>query len=149
MPLAIVFLTLGATLPAPRVCGTYARANCSLRRPFPRMTRLQTMRYDGKLLGVSASVLLDRQSERAMVNLKGVPVGGSLTGMAWFKKDGESVIVENELYQALGRRGVSIVNAGAYKDYSYVWVRVKLPLGLGTHRMILPRTYKKTSIHSR
>ena len=106
------------------------------------------MRYDGKLLGVSASVLLDRESERAMVNLKGVPVGGSLTGMAWFKKDGESVIVENQLYQALGKRGVAIVNAGAYKDYSYVWVRVKLPLGLGTHRMILPRTMRKTAVQA-
>ena len=84
-----------------------------------------------------------------MVNLKGVPVGGSLTGMAWFKKDGESVIVESQLYKALGKRGVAIVNAGAYKDYSYVWVRIKLPLGLGTHRMILPRTVTKSSIHTR
>ena len=107
------------------------------------------MQFDGSLLGVSASVLLDRQSERAMVNLRGVPVGGSLTGMAWFKQDGESVIVENTFYQALGRRGVAIVNAGSDKDYTYVWVRVKLPLGLGTRRMILPRTVTKHKVQVR
>ena len=111
--------------------------------------RVETMQYDGGLLGVKASVILDRKSETAFVNLRGAPIGGSLSGMAKFKADGESVEVESQLYHALGRRGVSIVNAGAYKDYSYVWVRVKLPLGLGTHRMILPRTSTKRKVQAR
>jgi hypothetical protein len=112
------------------------------------MMRVETMQFHGKLLGVSASVLLDKRAERAVINLRGVPVGGSLTGMAWFKEDGESVEVESDLYNALARRGVAIINAGAYEDYSYVWVRVQLPMGLGCHRMILPRTVTKRSVHS-
>ena len=105
--------------------------------------QIEPLKYDGGLLGVKASVTLNRKSETAFVNIRGVPVGESISGMAKFKDDGESVEVESDLYHALGRRGVSIINAGAYKDYSYVWVRVKLPLGLGTHRMILPRTTKQ------
>tara|TARA_Y100000389_G_scaffold62579_1_gene58617 strand:- start:4873 stop:5316 length:444 start_codon:yes stop_codon:yes gene_type:complete len=118
------------------------RVNGIISRSFHTPMHIGTMRYDGGLLGVKASVILDKQSQRAMVSLKGAPIGGRITGMAWFQKDGESVGVETDLYHALGRRGVSIVAAGAYKDYSYVWVRIKLPLGMGTHRMILPRTLK-------
>ena len=104
------------------------------------------MQFDGGMMGVKASVILDRHTERALINLRGVPVGGSLTGMAWFKNDGESVEIESDLYHALGRRGVAIESAGAYKDYSYIWVRVKLPLGMGKIQMILPRTVTKERV---
>ena len=155
--LLLVAGALGATVPSPaaRSCGLCIRCNCSLRpkaiisKPFPTLMRIETLQYEGGLLGVKASVILDRRSETAFVNLRGGPIGGSISGIAKFKADGESVEVESELYHALGKRGVSIVNAGAYKDYSYVWVRVKLPLGLGTHRMILPRTNTQASIHNR
>jgi len=112
------------------------------------MLRVRAMKYDGKLLGVKASVILDPSSERAIVSLKGLPVGGSINGVAKFKQDGQSVEVDDDMDRALSRRGVSIVNAGAYNDYSYVWVRIKLPMGLGTHRMILPRTSTKTGGHA-
>ena len=118
-------------------------------KPFPRFFRLDTMQFDGGMMGVKASVILDRRSERALINLRGVPVGGSLSGMAWFKNDGESVEIESDLYHALGRRGVSIVSAGAYKDYSYVWVRVKLPLAMGTVQIILPKTTTKQGVYAR
>jgi hypothetical protein len=118
-------------------------------KPFLHHFRLQTMQYDGGMMGVKASVILDRRSERAIINLRGIPVGGSLTGMAWFKKDGESVEIESDLYHALGRRGVSIESAGAYKDYSYIWVRVKMPLGMGSVRLILPKTTTKKTIYAR
>lgn len=141
----------GATLqsPAVRSCGLCTRCNCSLRpkaavpKPFPTLMRVQTLQYDGGLLGVKASVILDRRSEIAMIKLRGGPVGGSISGLAKFKEDGESVEMESTLSNALKRRGVSIVNAGAHHDFSYVWVRVKLPMGLGTHRMILPCTANK------
>lgn len=157
MPVALILIAALAALPhrpVVRTCGLCSECNCSLRATRPArsvlsaLQRHEVTQYDGKLLGVRASVLLDRASARAIVSLSGPPIGPSIRGMAWFKKDGESVEVETDLYHALGRRGVSIINAGAYKDYSYVWVRVKLPLGLGTHRMILPRTSQKTSIHA-
>ena len=117
-------------------------------KAFPRLFMLQTMQFDGGMMGVKATVLLDRRSESAIINLRGLPVGGSLSGMAWFKKDGESVEVETDLYHALARRGVSIVSAGAYKDYSSIWVRVKMPLGMGTIQMVLPRIKTNDAIYA-
>lgn len=90
-------------------------------------------------MGVRALVFVDRSLDRAFVSLSGIPLGGSVSGVAWFQEDGESVVVESELYKALGRRGVSIVSAGTKQDFSYVWVKIQLPIGLGVHRMILPR----------
>ena len=99
------------------------------------------LRYDGALMGVKASILLYKRNEQAVINLRGVPLGGTIRGTAWFAKDGFKVKLDDKLTRALGWRGVAIEGAGAFHDYSKVWVLIKLPLGLGRHTMSLDRTY--------
>ena len=97
--------------------------------------------YHGSLLGVSAELMLFRKSERAVVTLKGIPLGGSISGVARFQKDGFNVDLDEDLKVALKRRRVKIEGAGAFHDYSKVWVLIQLPLGLGRHTLSLDRQY--------
>lgn len=98
------------------------------------------LRYEGALLGVKADLLLYRKSERAVVTLKGIPIGGSISGVARFDKDGFSVDLDRDLEAALRWRRVKIQGAGAFHDFSKVWVLIQLPLGLGRHTLSLDRT---------
>lgn len=107
---------------------------------LPRMRVIDTpLHYEGGLLGVKAELKLYRHSEKAVITLKGVPLGGTITGVAWFDKDGFNVKLDNDLKKALGWRRVQIEGAGAFHDYSKVWVLLKLPLGLGRHTLSLAR----------
>ena len=98
------------------------------------------LRYEGGLLGVKADVVLYRQQERALIRLKGLPIGGTINGVASFKSDGCSVELDHDLEKALRRRRVRIVGAGADEKYTSVWVLIQLPFGLGRHKLVLPRT---------
>ena len=99
------------------------------------------LKYHGGLLGVKAELLLFRKQERAVVTLRGIPLGGKISGIARFDKDGFSVDLDPELELALNRRRVKIEGAGAFHDYSKVWVLIQLPLGLGRHTLSLDRQY--------
>lgn len=97
------------------------------------------VRYEGTLLGVHAIVFLHKREERAVITLRGLPLGGSISGTAVFEDDGVSVKLDPHLRRALKRRHVQIEGAGALYNDSEVWVLVKLPLGLGRHTISLRR----------
>lgn len=103
------------------------------------MCAFQPTQYHGGMLGVKAHVTLYHRQERALVRLEGLPVGGRIAGVAWFKKDGTSVDLDVDLEAALRRRHVCIEGAGALYDESKVWVLVRLPLGLGRRTIVLDR----------
>jgi hypothetical protein len=112
-------------------------ATLPLRMDAARHTMGRALHYKGGFLGVCAMVELRRQEQRALVTLAGVPVGGQLSGTAWLKPDGQSVVVDPRLQHALRRRAVSIEGAGACTDYSRLWVAVRLPMGFGVRRIEL------------
>ena len=89
------------------------------------------------MLGVEATVQLFRKQERAVVKLHGLPVGGMIAGVAQFKSDGWTIDLDQDLRRALARRHVRIAAAGAYADYSSVWVIIHLTLGIGRKTMTL------------
>lgn len=91
------------------------------------------------MLGVSASVQLFVTSRRAYISLRGLPVGGKLIGIARFAEDGMGVSLEPHLEKALNARMVAIMSAGSSGDFSKMWVRVSLPLGLGRRKLTLYR----------
>lgn len=97
------------------------------------------MRYKGGFFGVQAELLLYRKADYAVIKLKGIPVGGSLNGMARFKDDGWNVELDERLQEALSRRMVQVVGVGAFHDYKKVWVMLKLPLGIGRRQLVLQR----------
>lgn len=101
----------------------------------------EPLKYNGALLGVKAELLLFRKQERAVVTLRGIPLGGKISGIARFDKDGFKVDLDPDLERQLHRRRVKIQGAGAFHDYSKVWVLIQLPFGLGRHTMSLARTY--------
>jgi len=105
-----------------------------------RFWEKKPLRYAGGLLGVEADVLLFPAQERAVVRLRGIPVGGTISGVATFKSDGQSVDLDPELAQALRRRHVLIAAAGTTDNFSAAWVKIHLPLGLGHHTLELKRT---------
>ena len=104
------------------------------------------MTFKGGLLGVSAEVLLYRKAEYAVIRLKGVPVGGSLNGMAWYKKDGWEVQLDERIAAALKRRMIKIVGVGAFHDYQKLWVLVHFPLGIGRKQIVLERVTTEEDI---
>lgn len=104
--------------------------HCFLRKKKP-------LRYAGGMLGVSANVLLFVEEQRAVVRLRGVPIGGTIAGVAWFKSDGLGVELDSDLERALRRRCVLIASAGARKDLTSMWVKIRLPFGLGRHTLTL------------
>lgn len=63
-------------------------------------------RFSGRLLGVSASAVLDETAGLARLELSGVPLGGRLRGTAWFGDEG--VVLDPQLRRSLGLRLVSV-----------------------------------------
>lgn len=117
------------------VCDTQTGEGCALWEHTP-------LKFEGGLFGVKAKVLLYPEQERALVQLKGIPIGGPIAGVAWFKPDGMAVELDPEFERLLRRRLVRIESAGAEEGYGAVWVRVRLPRVLGTHTMSLARVDK-------
>ena len=97
------------------------------------------LEYRGALLGVHAQVSLYRRRERAIITLRGMPLGGRISGVAHFDADGVNVRLDPELNRALSKRHVKIEGAGVVDRFEKVWVTVQLPLKLGTHKMYLTR----------
>lgn len=96
--------------------------------------------YVGGMLGVSARVLLCRQSERARITLSGVPMGGTVSGNARFGTGAEDpIVVEEPLAGTLRRRFVKIVEARHDERSDTVVVVARLPLVLGTQTVTLKR----------
>jgi len=102
--------------------------------------RRSSIVYQGGLLGVDATVVLFEKRGQATIQLKGVPLGGRISGVARFEPDGVTVDLDSDLGRALARRHVKITRAGVYLDYSTVWVTVRLPLGVGERTVHLART---------
>lgn len=96
--------------------------------------------YVGGMLGVSAKVLLCRESERAQITLSGLPIGGTVSGNARFGTGAEEqVVVEEPLAGTLRRRFVKIVEARHDVRSDSVVVVARLPLLLGTQTVTLKR----------
>jgi len=65
-------------------------------------------RFRGSLLGVHADVSLDTDTQKASIDLRGIPLGGRLKGTARFSDgEGSDVVVDEPLKSALDRRLVS------------------------------------------
>lgn len=88
-------------------------------------------------MGVHATVDLYEGDRFAALQLRGIPVGGSLSGVAWFDKTGNEVEVDQELRRALDRRMVRIVDARRELDNT-LCVGVVLPV-FGTRTISLKR----------
>jgi len=97
--------------------------------------------YKGKLLGVKASVVLDRNSRVAKLELSGIPICGKISGKASFSPSGE-VELDSKLTHELKRRFVFVTAAGENQNEDTVWVEAELPLNLGKHKIILRRCKK-------
>lgn len=78
-------------------------------------------RYSGRLLGVSASATLE--GNVAKIDLRGVPLGGSLSGVA-LVDDGGGATVDAGLQRALSRRFVSVVSVDEVAGSVHVTLRV-------------------------
>ena len=91
--------------------------------------------YRGSMLGVRATVVLGERV--ADVELVGVPLGGTLRGVAFFGAQG-NVVLDPAFDRALARRGCAIeaVRLAPEGDGVKVWVR--LPL-LGQRALTLAR----------
>jgi hypothetical protein len=97
-------------------------------------------RFSGGLLGVSADVVLFTESNHASIKLSGIPLGGSLAGVARFHELGGSTVeIDEPLNSQLQRRFVEIKSARFDSDEDRVYVIVKLPLFIGTRTIVLNR----------
>ena len=106
-------------------------------------------RFVGGLMGVSAQVRLCVAKKTAVVELSGIPLGGTLSGTAHFQSgEGSPVVVDEPLRSQLRRRFVRIVEARYDEDGDKVFVTVKLPLLLGTQTIMLGRAEEQEESES-
>lgn len=92
--------------------------------------------YGGSLLGVRAVARLDRRRKVALVQLQGLPLGGKLSGQAWFGDSG-GVCLDPTLSRALSARGSS-VTAVALKNEDRLEIVLRLPL-VGQRTLVMHR----------
>ena len=81
--------------------------------------------YTGSLLGVRARVELHEDDGFATLTLRGLPVGGTLTGQARFASDG-GVVVSDKLETALRRRYCSVEEVN--EEDGQLHVHLNLPV---------------------
>ena len=95
--------------------------------------------YYGRLYGVTAIVALEPATRKAHVELRGVPLGGSIAGVGRLK-NGEAgeVELEEAFAAALARRRVSIQSAAFDRHAQTVTVHVTVPF-FGAQRLSLRR----------
>lgn len=90
-----------------------------------------TQHFRGSLYGVTATVSLHMKSRQAEVQLRGLPIGGSLTGIGRLKdlngEEGE-VELEEGFAAQLAWRMVSIQSAALDRVANTVTVTVTVPL---------------------
>lgn len=95
-------------------------------------------RFRGSLLGVHADVSLDTDTQKASIDLRGIPLGGRLKGTARFSDgEGSDVVVDEPLKSALDRRLVRISSAAFDRVDGVVRVTIQLPFLLGKHTLEL------------
>lgn len=100
-----------------------------------------TQHFRGGLYGVTASVELHLRSRKAIVQLRGVPIGGSLSGTGWLQDgDAESggVVLEEAFAKRLAWRLVSIESASLNRVQNTVTVVVNVPI-FGQTTIVLKR----------
>ena len=137
---AMLIVLLSANLPARIPSALPAWAGCSgYGNGQYNRWESRAINYKGSMLGVHARIALFSRKERAFIQLKGLPVGSGISGVAHFKSDGCTVELDADMERALARRRVQIVSAGVRHDYSKIWVVLKLPLGFGQRIMLLDR----------
>lgn len=91
--------------------------------------------YSGSLLGVSARVVLDEVDRLAHVQLRGVVLGGEVSGVGWFEPDG-SLRVQPSIERVMQRRACKIL--GAARGDDTLTIDLQLPL-FGKRAMVLER----------
>jgi len=101
------------------------------------LPRATAERYKGNLLGVAATVELDRAASAATIHLSGVVLGGTVHGRAAFGSKGE-VVLDDGLARALGRRLVRIVSVESNDDQTTISVKIYAPL-VGVRTITLTR----------
>jgi hypothetical protein len=101
--------------------------------------RQPALHYAGGLLGVQADVNLSRDPPRADITLRGIPVGGTLTGGASYDGD-YAVQLDADLQRRLRRLRVAVLSVTPSSTWDRVFVAVQLPLFLGRHNITLWRT---------
>ena len=83
--------------------------------------------FRGGMLGVHARVELLLEEKRALINLTGLPLGGTIEGEATFDDD-HNVVMDEQMDRALRRRLVAIVGVEPHVDFQSLRVRVVLPV---------------------
>ena len=91
--------------------------------------------YSGSLLGVSARVVLDEVDRLAHVQLRGMVLGGEVSGVGWFEPDG-SLRVQPSIERVMQRRACKIL--GAARGDDTLTIDLQLPL-FGKRAMVLER----------
>lgn len=81
--------------------------------------------YVGSMLGVHAHVELDERQDVARLVLRGIPLGGMLTGEARFASDGK-VVLSKSLSNALQRRMCAVT--GVVEHSERLLVQMRLPI---------------------
>lgn len=94
--------------------------------------------YSGRMLGVSCECTLHRTAKYASLSLWGVPVGGHLSGTAWFKSDGRTVVLDPNLERAVARRMTTVYQAYYRPKDDTVHIVLSVPV-FGLKRMTLHR----------
>jgi len=135
MLLAALF---AATLLAGPPPGTARYSARSLRDAvFSPRNRVEVEKYEGYLLGVSASVELDRKLSVATIDLKGWPLGGHVHGHAAFSANNE-IVLDDEIQAVLNRRFVKITSVESDEQHTIVTVGFQAPV-IGTRHITLHR----------
>lgn len=104
----------------------------------PTLAVVPTAHYKGGMLGVSATVAICRGTRSAAIALTGLPIAGRCVGKAYMSADG-GVILTDPLSSRLTRRGVVVEAVDVGVGERQLWVRLRLPLGLGRVTMSLDR----------
>lgn len=100
-----------------------------------------TQHFRGGLYGVTATVELNMRSRQAVVELRGIPIGGSLSGIGWLQdedKEEGGVVLDEEFAQKLAWRMVSIESASLNRTENTVTVVAHVPL-IGATSIVLKR----------
>jgi hypothetical protein len=100
--------------------------------------------YTGRMLGVTCQCTLNRAEKYASLNIWGVPLGGHLSGTAWFKSDGTTVVLDPELAKAVSRRMTTIYKAVYRPEDDTLQIVIGVPI-VGVKRMILHRKQSASS----
>jgi hypothetical protein len=81
---------------------------------------------------------LYREHQCASLELWGIPIGGKLSGTAWFQEDGKNVNLDPNLHREVARRMVQVKEARHNTKDDTIEILVRLPV-FGAKTMVLQR----------